>query len=52
MGPEDDFQEAYASKIPLDTIWNRFDIDFKMILERLRALSQRWKPEVTNKQIL
>ena len=39
MGPEDEFQEAYASKIPLDTIWNRFDIDFKEILEHREALS-------------
>ena len=39
MGPEDEFQEAYASKTPLETIWNRFDIDFEASLERRRALS-------------
>ena len=41
MGPEVEFKEAYASKIDSETIWNQFDIDFEMILECLRALSQR-----------
>ena len=39
MEPKVEFKEAHASKIDLETIWNRFDIDFESILERLRALS-------------
>ena len=39
MLPEVEFKETYASKIDLEAIWNRFDIDFKKILERLRDLS-------------
>ena len=52
MGSEVDFKDAYASKSASEQIGNRFDIDFKTILERLRGLSWRWKPEVTNKQNL
>ena len=39
MGPEVEFNEAYDSKIDLEAMWNRFDIDFERILERLRDLS-------------
>ena len=39
MGPEVEFKEAHAFKSDSETIWNRFDTDFEMILERGRALS-------------
>ena len=39
MEPEVEFKEAYASKIDSEAIWNRFDSDFEMILECLRAFS-------------
>ena len=39
MVPEVEFKETYASKIDLEAMWNRFNIDFERILERLRDLS-------------
>ena len=37
MGPEVELKEAYASKSASEQIGNRFDIEFKTILERQRG---------------
>ena len=39
MVPEVEFKETHASKIDFEAMWNRFNIDFERILERLRDLS-------------